>query len=238
MGIQSCKSLDVIPFPQAVSLCGLTWFLSSSHSHTVLTSTLPISCLVIWVELILRLFVRNVVTDQSLDINPFRKLCGYSTQPCRLYQAKGWLVSPTERDVDDHWSLYVNLSTSCEVTWTGLLLYLLAGNTVVDGVLMALSSLATTLGEGLTMYSPLALLSFLFFFLSFFFFFEVEISLRSPVPLFRRGSVHSGSASWYDCGGVSLTRCVWTRFLIGSHTMPAQCSQPTLTSLGQGCTCV
>ena len=30
----------------------------------------------------------------------------------------------------------------------------------------------------------------------FFFFFEVEISLRTLIPLFMPGSVHSGSASW------------------------------------------
>ena len=34
----------------------------------------------------------------------------------------------------------------------------------------------------------------------------------------------------------SLTSCMWARFLIGSHTMPAQRhSQPTPTSLGQRC---
>ena len=32
------------------------------------------------------------------------------------------------------------------------------------------------------------------------FFFWVEISLHAPVPLFRPGSVHSGSASWDNCG--------------------------------------
>ena len=34
------------------------------------------------------------------------------------------------------------------------------------------------------------------------FFFEVEISSRTPTSLFRPGSVHSGSASWDDCGSV------------------------------------
>ena len=38
--------------------------------------------------------------------------------------------------------------------------------------------------------------------LPFFFFFKVEISLRTLIPLFRPGSVHSGSASWDDCGQV------------------------------------
>ena len=37
------------------------------------------------------------------------------------------------------------------------------------------------------------------FFFSFFFF-EEEISSRSLIPLFTPGSVHSGSASWGDCG--------------------------------------
>ena len=35
-----------------------------------------------------------------------------------------------------------------------------------------------------------------------FFFFFLEISLRSLIPLFRPGSVHSGSASWGDCDQV------------------------------------
>ena len=35
---------------------------------------------------------------------------------------------------------------------------------------------------------------------AFFFFFEREISSRSLIPLFVQGSVHSGSASWDDCG--------------------------------------
>ena len=34
----------------------------------------------------------------------------------------------------------------------------------------------------------------------FFFFLEVEISSRTLIPLFMPGSVHSGSASWDDCG--------------------------------------
>ena len=32
-----------------------------------------------------------------------------------------------------------------------------------------------------------------------FFFFQVEISLRKIIPLFRPWSVHSGSGSWDDC---------------------------------------
>ena len=34
----------------------------------------------------------------------------------------------------------------------------------------------------------------------FFFFFEVQISLHTLIPLFMPGSVHSGSASWHNCG--------------------------------------
>ena len=34
------------------------------------------------------------------------------------------------------------------------------------------------------------------------FFFKVEIRLRTLIPLSRPGSVHSGSASWDDCGWV------------------------------------
>ena len=49
------------------------------------------------------------------------------------------------------------------------------------------------------------------------------------------GSVHSGLAET-TVTEFSLMSCVWARFLIGSHTMPGQQhSQPTPTSLGQGC---
>ena len=54
---------------------------------------------------------------------------------------------------------------------------------------VAFSSFAMILGECSTIHSSPAL----FFF--FFFFFEVEISLRTLIPLFTPGSVHSGSAS-------------------------------------------
>ena len=79
---------------------------------------------------------------------------------------------------------------------------------------------------------------FFSFFFSFFFFssfFQVEVRLRTLVPLLSPGSINSGSTSWDDCGWVFQTRCVWTRFLIGSHTTSTQRqSQPTPTSLGQG----
>ena len=51
------------------------------------------------------------------------------------------------------------------------------------------SCLQELLGDGLITLSPL-----------FFFFFEVEMSLHTPIPLFRPGLVHSGSASWDDSG--------------------------------------
>ena len=46
----------------------------------------------------------------------------------------------------------------------------------------------------------------------FFFFFLVANSLRTLIPLFRPGSVHSGSASWDDSGLAFSASCVWTRF--------------------------
>ena len=55
----------------------------------------------------------------------------------------------------------------------------------------------------------------------FFFFFKVEISLRTPIPLFRPGSVHSGWASWDDCGRActAASAGTWTRNL--SMTSPS-----------------
>ena len=50
-------------------------------------------------------------------------------------------------------------------------------------VVMAFSSLARMLGECSTIHSMSALLK------------KVEISWRTPIPLFTPGSVHSGSAS-------------------------------------------
>ena len=66
---------------------------------------------------------------------------------------------------------------------------------------------------------------------TFFFFFKVEMRLCTLITLFWTGSVHSGSASWDDCGQVfPVELCVWAHFLIGSHTMPAQHhSRPTPT---------
>ena len=57
--------------------------------------------------------------------------------------------------------------------------------------LVALSSLARMWGECSTIHPPPVF---------FFFFLEVEISSCTPIPLLMPGSVHSGSASWDDCG--------------------------------------
>ena len=73
--------------------------------------------------------------------------------------------------------------------------------------------------------------------LHFFFSLFLEISLHAPVPLFRLGSVHSGSASWNNCGQVFPNELHVGSFpwlVVGSHSMPGQNSQPTFTSLGQG----
>ena len=89
-------------------------------------------------------------------------------------------------------------------------------------LVVAFSSLARILGECSTIHS----LPTLFFF----FFFEVEISLRTQIPLFMPGSNHSGSVGWDNCGWMFPDK-----FCVGSLTMPEQRhSQPTPTSLGQG----
>ena len=85
------------------------------------------------------------------------------------------------------------------------------------------SSLSRTLGDGLKIHSPPAL---------YYYFLEVEISLCTPIPLCRPGSVHSGSASWDDCGSVPWQVACELIFLIGSHSMPGQQSQPTPTLWG------
>ena len=53
------------------------------------------------------------------------------------------------------------------------------------------SPLARIFGEYSTIHSPPALFSF-----------KVESSSHTLIPRFRPGSVHSGSASWHDCGRV------------------------------------
>ena len=65
-------------------------------------------------------------------------------------------------------------------------------------VVVAFSSLARIWGECSTVHSPPVLFLFFFFFSSFLFL--VEISPCTLIPLFMPRSVHSGSASWDDCG--------------------------------------
>ena len=59
-------------------------------------------------------------------------------------------------------------------------------------VVVAFSSLERIWGECSTVHFPPALF--------FFFFFNVEINLRTLIPILRPESVHSGSASGVDCG--------------------------------------
>ena len=94
-------------------------------------------------------------------------------------------------------------------------------------VVLAFSSLARILGECSTIQSPPAFFKF---------FFKVEISSHTLSPLFRPESVHSGSASWEDCGKVFPDELRVNLFPDRFHTTPGQrYSQPTPTSLGQGC---
>ena len=60
-------------------------------------------------------------------------------------------------------------------------------------VVVAFSSLARILEECLTIHSCLRI-----------FFFEVENSSCTLISLFRPGAVHSGSASWDNCGRMFL----------------------------------
>ena len=70
----------------------------------------------------------------------------------------------------------------------------------------------------------------------FFFFFEVVINSRSLIPLIIQDQSTVAQRAETNVAECSLTSCVSARFLIGFHSMPRQRhSQPTLTSLGQGC---
>ena len=80
---------------------------------------------------------------------------------------------------------------------------------MVMEVVVAFSSLARILGKCLTI--PC---------LRFFFFFKVAVSSRRLIPFFMPGSVHSGSASWDDCGRMLPDKLRVSCFRIGSHTMP------------------
>ena len=60
-------------------------------------------------------------------------------------------------------------------------------------------------------------------------FFSEEISLHTPLPLFKPGSVHSGSASWDDSGWVQLqlsktTHAITSQFSKTTHAITSQFS--------------
>ena len=94
-------------------------------------------------------------------------------------------------------------------------------------VVVAFSSLARIWGECLINHSLPVL---------FFFFFKVEISSCTLIPLFRPGSIHSGSASRDESDQAFPDELCASLFPDRSHTMPGQWhSQPTPTSLGQRC---
>ena len=66
--------------------------------------------------------------------------------------------------------------------------------------------------------------------------FLVEISLRTLIPLFRSGSVHSGSVSWDNCDQVLSDKLHVSSFPDRfPHYAWIQHSRPTPTLLGQGC---
>ena len=76
-------------------------------------------------------------------------------------------------------------------TGIGLELQVLREDNFPTGMITALSSLATIFGEGFTIH----------FLPTYFFFFWSGVQLaRTPVPILRPGSIHSGSASLDDCG--------------------------------------
>ena len=77
-------------------------------------------------------------------------------------------------------------------------------------VVVAFSLCARILGECSTIYSPPAL------------FFKVEISLHKLIPLFRLGSVHSGSTSWDNCDREFPDELHVSSFPDRSHTLPGQ----------------
>ena len=68
------------------------------------------------------------------------------------------------------------------------------------------------------------------------FFLKVKISPCTLIPLFRPGSVHSGSASCDDYDKVFPDELCVSLFSDESHTKPGQWhSQPILILIGQGC---
>ena len=95
-------------------------------------------------------------------------------------------------------------------------------------IVVAFTSLARIVGESLMIHSSPA----------FFFFYKWRSACAHQFLFLRLGLVHSGSASWGDCGWVLFDKLHVSLFsLIGSHTMPEQHSQHTPTSLGQELNC-
>ena len=105
-----------------------------------------------------------------------------------------------------------------------------------DVVVVAFLSHARIWGECSTTDSP----PMLFFFLLVVFFLSIYGDRSCAlIPLFKPGSVHSGSVSRDNCGRVFLDELHVSSFHDSSHTIPGQRhSQPTPTSLGQGCMCI
>ena len=65
------------------------------------------------------------------------------------------------------------------------------------------------------------------------FFFLMEISLRTPVPLFKPGLVDDGLDSWVNYGWAFPDKCfLWAGFPDSFHCVPGQQSQPTQTFVG------
>ena len=133
---------------------------------------------------------RPKLLSQSLPSFRYRFCCfqeslNVSEQNCNVYWSKVW-IQLTQILVCAIYSTAVPLNV-----FAGLL----SVKVVVVVVVVAVSSLARILGECSTIHSPPALLFS-------FFFFKVDISSHPLIPLFTLGSVHSGSASWDDCGRV------------------------------------
>ena len=97
---------------------------------------------------------------------------------------------------------------------------------VVVVVMVAFSSLARIWGETLTIHSQPALVFVLLLFFVVVFF-EVEISSCTLIPLFMPGSVHSGSASWNNCGRIFPNKLPVSSFL---DKVPALCLDSSRTS--------
>ena len=86
----------------------------------------------------------------------------------------------------------------CDITWDQ------KTQTGQKSMVVLFSSLARILWECLTIHYSSVI---------FFFFFEVEISSSTLIPLFMPRSVHSGSASWDDCGQMLLDKLCVNFFL-------------------------